>query len=236
MSSELGHHEYAEALSAYVLGALPAHESDRVGLHITTCRECRAEVERLQVAADALPASVPQIDPPPSLKARVMGVVEAEAELLRAAGQRADLPEDRARKLPRWHRSPRWRPALALATVCAVAVIVVVLTTGGGLSRRRIDAAVTGREPQGASASLVLRGTHAELVVNHLRSPGAGHVQEVWVKHGSQPPRPAGTFTVTSGNVRVNRPVRSGDVVLVTAEPSPGSSRPTTPALLVARV
>lgn len=237
MTSGLEHRECTESLGAYVLGALPDAESAQVELHLAACRECQAEVEWLRVAADALPASVPQIDPPPALKDRLMGIVEAEAELLRAAGQAADRP-------PRHWRPPRrrsrpflaWRPAAALAAMGAVALTVVLATAGGGSGTRTFHAQLLGQALPGARASLVLRGTHAELVVSRLRVPTADHVDEVWIEHGSSPPVPAGTFVVTSGSIDVTRPVRSGDHVLVTVEPGRGTRAPTTPPFLVVHV
>ena len=68
MSSGLEHRECAESLGAYALGALPDSESALVRQHLSTCRECRADLEWLRAAADTLPASVPQVAPPPELK------------------------------------------------------------------------------------------------------------------------------------------------------------------------
>jgi anti-sigma-K factor RskA len=236
VSSGLGHQQCTESLGAYVLGALPEGESEQVERHLASCRECQAECEWLRVAADALPASVPQVDPPPALKERVMAVVEAEAELLRAAGKSADRPAPRRRRLAWWPSwRPAWRPAAVLGAVGAAAVVVVVvLATGSGGGTRIIQAHLV-RLP-GARASIVLRGTHAELVVRRLGAPAANHVDEIWVQRGSAPPQPAGTFVVSSGSVVVSRPVRSGDVVLVTVEPGRGTRSPTTQPFLIAHI
>ena len=234
MSSGLEHRECTESLGAYVLGALPEPENAEVELHLSSCRECQADLEWLRVAADALPASVPQIEAPAALKARVMSVVEGEAELLRAAGKAADRPGGRVRRTPWWRfMSFDWRPAVGLGAACAGALIVVLLATGGGISTRTIR--VQSRL-QGARASLVLRGTHAELVVSRLPAPARDHVDEVWIERGSAPAQPAGTFVVTSGSVQVSRPVRSGDTVLVTVEPGRGTAAPTTKPFLLAHI
>jgi hypothetical protein len=164
-----------------------------------------------------------------------MGVVEAEAELLRAAGQAADRPDHAPRRTPWWQSmSFGWRPAAALGAACAVALVVVLLATGGS-GTRTIQATLIG-PPPAARASLVLRGTRAELVVHGLPAPAADHVDEVWIKRGAAPAQPAGTFVVTSGSVQVSRPVRSGDVVMVTVEPGRGTAAPTTRAFLVAHI
>ena len=82
-----GHGAWGDAIGAYVLGALPAEECVGFEAHLTVCAACRDDVADLQGAADALPASVPQVAPPPELKARIMAVVESEAALLAAAGE-----------------------------------------------------------------------------------------------------------------------------------------------------
>jgi anti-sigma factor RsiW len=45
VSSGLEHRECAESLGAYILGALPEAESDRVQRHLSDCRECQTEFE-----------------------------------------------------------------------------------------------------------------------------------------------------------------------------------------------
>ncbi|MFL5824660.1 MAG: anti-sigma factor domain-containing protein [Solirubrobacteraceae bacterium] len=242
MSSGLEHRECAESLGAYVLGALPEPESARIRAHLGSCRECRAEVEWLRAAADTLPASVPQVEPPRQLKARVMQIVEAEAELLQAAGEAADHPPpSRAGRIRRWlwPTDGGWaRPGLALAGAGALAALALaVVLTSGGVGTRTIEAQFVGpARPAGAQASVEVRDGRAELVVHGLPAPAAGHVDELWVKHGQANPQPAGTFVIRSGSVKLERPVGSGDVVLVTVEPGRGSNAPTTQPFLMAQV
>jgi anti-sigma-K factor RskA len=230
MSSGLEHRECAESLGAYILGALPEVESERVQRHLSSCRECQAELEWLRVAADALPASVPPVEPPPELKSRVMAIVQAEADLLQAAGESADRPPRRRRGWNRrWLTAELWRPAVALGATAAVAAVAVVLATSGS-STRTIQAQYSGP----GSALLTIQGSQAQLVVRGLHPPPPNHVDELWVKRGAGRPQPAGTFVLSSGSVRVQQPVRPGDVVMVTVEPGQGTPAPTgTPFLIV---
>lgn len=227
MSSGLEHRECAESLGAYILGALPEAESERVQRHLVSCRECRAELEWLRVAADALPASVPPVEPPPELKSRVMSIVQAEAELLRAAGEEADRPPRRRRSWS-WLTAEIWRPAVGLGATAAVAAVAVVLATSGS-GERTIPVRLTGP----GAASLTVTGTQAELVVRGLRSPPPSHVDELWIQHGAGRPEPAGTFVLSSGSVQLQKPVRPGDVVLATVEPGQGTPAPTGKPFLV---
>lgn len=235
MSSGPDHREFSEALGAYALEALPEEENARVREHLAGCRECRAELEWLRASVDALPASVPQIEPPPELKARVMQTVEADAELLRAAGERADRPERRRRW---WSVAPVFATPVRIAAAAGVAVIavLVLVISSGGPGTRTIQAHITGPAlTAGTRASLRVSGAHAQLVVTGLPAPAANHVDELWVQRGSSTPAPAGTFVVRTGSVEVGRAVRSGDHVLVTVEPGRGSSAPTTAPFIVAK-
>lgn len=236
MSSGSEHRECSFALGAYALGALPEAEGERLRRHLSGCRECRAELDWLRAAVDALPASVPPVDPPAELKARLMEIVNAEAQLLRAAGELADHPQPDEEPRPRgWWRTRVLAPGLALAAICA-AVAVVVVTTAGGASTRTIHAQVSSSVAGGrAQAFLRIRGPRADLVVTGLATPPANHVDELWVKRGEAPPEPAGTFVVQTGSVAVARPVHPGDVVMVTVEPGRGSAAPTTAPFIVAK-
>src|SRR5437588_7068408 len=124
MSSRLEHRGFSEWLSAYALGALPEEEGARVREHLATCRDCQAELEWLRAAVDALPASVPQVEPPPELEARVMEIVQAEAELLRAAGEAADQPPHAPPRRRWWPSVSLPRPSVMLVTACAAAVVI----------------------------------------------------------------------------------------------------------------
>lgn len=237
MSDGLEHREYDYALGAYALGALPDDEAERVRLHLEGCPKCQAELDGLRVAVEALPASVEQVEPPPELKERLMAIVQSEAELLGAAGEAADRPEADTPGLRRrlWPAAHPWRAATAVAFVCAIALVVVLVSVGGA-GTRTIRAHVSpSLRAAGVSAVVKVTGSRAQLVVSGLPLPTADHVDELWVKHGAGV-APAGTFVVRSGSVDVSRPVRAGDLVMVTVEPGRGTSAPTSSPLLVARV
>ena len=131
--------------------------------------------------------------------------------------------------------SPRLRIAAAFAAAGVTALVLVL--SAGGAATRTIQAQVTGpAQVAGARVSLQVRGSRGQLVVNGLPAPAANHVDELWVKHGSGAPLPAGTFVVRTGSVQVTQAVRPGDAVLVTVEPGRGSSAPTTTPFIVAKV
>lgn len=238
MSDHLEHGECAESLPAYALGALSDEEGRRVERHLSRCHICRAELRSLNAVVDALPDSVARVEAPPEMRARLMEVVDAEAGSRRGS---VDAPGRRTSWAPRrGRRQPALLPRLALVSsgLGALLVVVVVLAlSGGGAGGRTVQAQVTGPAGvSGASASLRIRGTSAVLVVHNFPTPGSGKTDELWVARGTAPPAPAGTFAVRSGSIRLDRPVRRGDRVLVTIEPSPGTGAPTTTPFVAVHV
>jgi anti-sigma factor RsiW len=236
------HDDTAEALGAYALGALPDDEAARVESHLRECERCQEDLAALRVAVNALPTAAPPVDAPPELEERVMAVVRAEAALLQATGEEVDRssePRHRRRGLG----SLLTRPAFAAAAAAGLAVAAILgFVIGGGAdesgSARTVQAHVTsaaGVTPT-TSAALRVSGHRATLTVRDMPEPPAEKVYEVWVKHGSAAPVPAGTtFVVRSGDIPIAHSVDRGDQVLVTAEPKGGSAMPTSPPMIVAR-
>lgn len=227
MSDMTGTQDCSGDAAAYVLGALEPQEAEAFRRHMTGCVVCRDEVESLQHVADALPMSAPQYRVPRGLRRRVLGEVRADAKATRRGRGQANA-QSRGAWLP--------RPALAagLAAVIALAVVGgVELASSGGPSTRVVEASV-------GQAELRVTGTHAELVVNHLRSPSPGHIYEVWIVRGASAPSPTkALFSVTSsgtGDVDVPGNIRGVSTVMVTQEPAGGSPKPTSPAVIVAHL
>ena len=225
-----------DSAGPWVLGALGEDEQQAFATHLEGCEVCRGEVADLQVVADVLPMAAPQVVPPPELKSRIMAVVNAEAQLLRAAGPEADRVPDRARPRERgrwWHRlvAPLTRlrplPAAALASVLlAIGVAGGVLLSGG-------DDTVShpGFGPRGSQVALEVTGDHGKLDLSGMPAPPPGRVYQVWLVRGKERPRPTHTlFTVPrDGQTQVDimESLKGTDRVLVTAEPSGGSRQPT---------
>jgi anti-sigma-K factor RskA len=225
---------------AYVLHALEDEEHDRFAVHLRTCATCRREVEQLQTVVDHLPMSTPQQMPPAALKDRIMSTVDAEAELLHAAGPDADRVPARPRR--RWLRWLSLRPLTA--TTAALGILAVGMV--GGIVLGRGD---DGRPPvvrtipgsaavPGARVALTVSGGHGELHLRGIPSAASGRVYQVWLQRGAGAPRPTHTlFDVRSdgrATVRIAEPVAGVDRVLVTAEPTGGSRVPSGAPLISA--
>lgn len=237
------HDTWADSIGAYLLGALPEDERRGFEAHLQRCHVCREEADRLQVAADALPASPEQLSPPPELKDRIMAIVNSEAELLQAAGASADRPQPK----PKPERKRRWswsmRPGLALAGAAAALFIGVGVGTAlrdGGEGSRVTTLEAKVDLPGPASARLEIdEEYHAKLVTSDIPSPEEGRVYQVWVvRDGEETPEATDAlFTVNrDGSATVDVPVSVEDVdkVMVTSEPDGGSDAPTRQPFVVA--
>jgi anti-sigma-K factor RskA len=227
------HTQWTDAVGAYVLGALESEESKNFEAHLAECAICRRDVDELQVAVDALPTSVAPVTPSNALKDRIMAVVNSEAELLAASGQRADQPERRRRE----RRSARsrlgsWllRPGVALA--CAVVLLAAGGVAGVLLSRgeetRTIVATTMAAD---ADVRLEMRDDGSTLVAENMPAPPRGRIYQVWLKRPGKDPEPTSVLWSTrsdgSAEVAVPGSLDGVEEVLVTDEPRGGSGAPT---------
>jgi anti-sigma-K factor RskA len=235
---------HRENVGSYVLHALPDDEYERFALHLSECADCQREIDELQGAADSLPLATEQLVPPPELRDRIMAVVRAEAELLNAAGARADEPERapaRPERIPWWKRrlpSLRLLPAAGLATaVLAVGVLAGVLLTNGGDSTRTVNAKVTLASAPSARASLDVTGDDGRLKVSGFPAAGSDRVYQVWLVKGKAKPASAGLFRVPasgSATFAIPESMKGVDQVMVSVEPGGGSDQPTSDPIAAA--
>lgn len=238
-ASARDHEQWADSLGAWLLGALPEDEAASFAAHLRECPVCQEDDLSLQVAADALPASAPPLPAPPELKARIMAVVEREAQLLAAAGSEADRPQPAPRR--RWRIGGlSLRPGLALAATCALLLGGVGALVGERALKddvRTVPATLSSeRASTGARAELRISEGGATLVGTKLPAPPKGRVYEVWLDRGGRNPEPTSALFSTrrdgSASVSVPGSLKGVREVLVTDEPEGGSSVPTREPLL----
>ena len=68
----MDHERLRESTGLYVLGILEPAERLEFEQHLASCAECQEEVRSLRGVASALPMAVPHVDPPASLRAKVL--------------------------------------------------------------------------------------------------------------------------------------------------------------------
>jgi hypothetical protein len=203
------HDRHRDDVGAYLLGALNDLERQAFERHLRGCPDCQEELDRLRPAAEALPASVVQHDPPPGLKQRLMAEVEDGSNVV---------------ALPRRHAPRR------LLAVAAVLLIGLVAGFGiaqlGGDDTRTVPATVAKAMPN-AGGDLEIRGDRATLRLHDMPELGGTRVYQVWVQHGNRLV-PTRTFEVGRsgiGNVEL-RDVKGARGVFVTREARAGARVP----------
>jgi anti-sigma-K factor RskA len=234
--SGAGHPYLRDDLAAYALGALSDSEADAIEAHLAGCRECAAYLRRLWPAVDALATSVPQLEPPPALRDRLVTAVREEARRLAAAGAGGAAP-GRARSPWRWIVA---RPAAALAAgaLLVAGAAVGYAVHGGGSTARSV---IPVRSMPGAggrvTASFMEVDGQGMLRVRHAPPLRHGHVYEVWTERGGRM-RAASTFVPRRDGTAMAAVPHVGDasVLFVTEERRGGSMQPTSPPLMRANL
>jgi anti-sigma-K factor RskA len=217
------HEEYQSNIGAYVLGALPELEAELLERHIAGCESCRADVKSLRPVTAAMMRSVPQVEPPPSLKASLMRTVNEEAAL--RAGP-VTPPRQKRRFRLFQGLTPRLAAGLAVA-VLAIGVGIGVAISGGGSGATKVTAQIDRKLMPTGTAVLSVDDGKGKLALKNAPSPPAGRVYQLWFQHGKTIER-GGTFTPRpDGSYAATIPVAGADAVMVTVERKGGAPAPT---------
>jgi anti-sigma-K factor RskA len=225
--------EIEELAGAYALGALPEDERAAVSAHLESC-EKHPEMRELEAVAASLALAVPEREPSPALKSRLMDAVRAEVPVQRAPVAQAQR-RSFAETVRGWFSSPRLGYGLASAMAVLVVGLVAwnVSLQGGDSNQQVLD--VTGN----ASGRVVYLKDEklAVMDVSGLGRLPEGKVYEVWAINGTSATR-MGTMAVTEdGRGIASLPLEdSGGIekIGVTVEQSPGVDQPTSTPIFTA--
>jgi anti-sigma-K factor RskA len=207
----------------YALDALDEGEERSFEEHLALCERCREELAGLREAAASLAYGAPRAVPPPDLKERILAQARAE---------RRNVVPLRPRR--------NWTAPLAAAAAVAVCAAIVLGIWAASLANEQDPIESVLSKPGARLVSMGKTGGvavapdgSAVLVLAVPRAP-SGKTYEAWVIRAGEPKR-AGLFPGRSGTsiVRIDRPVRPGEVVAVTLERAGGVSKPTTKPLAV---
>lgn len=227
-------------IDAYALGALEPEDVAILEAHLEHCIRCQQLVADARASTQMLLYSVPLVEPPPGLRAKVLARVHAEATGGNgvAAGQPAPIADakhtdqgwDRVRRFMRvlfgTVPPPQSDPAAALLSELLAAPDSIVWDLAGTNDAPSAKARLVGK-PDGRDAVIVASG---------LRHLSADEAYQVWFLRGGKP-LPNVLFTVAGGQghqvVRAPRRLRDFEVVAITPEPAAGSPAPTGPIVLM---
>ncbi len=227
------HERYEEDLAPYLLGALTPTEAQELEQHLRGCPSCQEQLGRLRIGAEALARSVQSIEPPPSLRERILGEVAGERSET-PASEGVPTPPDRRRRI-RFPLAPipSLRPALA---VLGTGLLALAAGLGGWalgtaeLDRRTVAGVVDRDRLPDVSAELTVASGAQDAVLRLTGLPdlGSRRTYEMWVERDGKlvpaslfNPTPSGVATTgLSGNVE------DVEAVHVTREPAGGARKP----------
>jgi anti-sigma-K factor RskA len=216
-------HQFAEIAGAYALGATSEGERRTAQAHLATCADCSRMAHEFQEVTDLLPLTVPQIEPSPALRKRVLAAVEADARVFNESWQRAVQGQRRS-----WWQI--WQMRLALA------LIVVLLGCVGSLaawniglqqqpSSRIYTYAVAGtlRDATASGRAIYLPEDQMSMIIVH-NLPGlqGTQVYQGWLI-AQQKPVSIGLLRVVNGTAILGFPgdLQQYNEIAVSIEPGP---------------
>jgi anti-sigma-K factor RskA len=148
--------EFEELSGAYALDAVTPEEQAAAELHLAQCANCTRLYQELRSVVALLPLSVPQVNPPESLKERVLAAARREAESTSQSAQQHQnvivLPGQRTRR-------QNWATRL----LAAVAVLLFALLGAMTVFTFSLGQQLTNAEHQLTNAEQQLTGVRHQL-------------------------------------------------------------------------
>lgn len=225
----------SESIPAYALDILGPAEAAAIAEHLNTCTRCQEELLAYRQVADDLALAMIEIEPPPQLKARIMGQARRTSPAP-SPGAQASWWETIKERLA--FRTPTWgMVSLALILVLgasnlflwqrlnrieqsAPAVLASVPLSGSDLTPEAVGMLVISRD-----------GEHGTLIVDGLPVLDPSQQYQLWlIKDGER--TSGGVFSVDVEGygslwIEAPRPLVSYQGVGITIEPAGGSPGPT---------
>ena len=237
-----------------MLDALSEEEARAFEAHLHDCPTCRAEVAELRLVADVLPLAVEPVEPPASLRSRILTQARAEEPSARLA----IVPPEPSERTPvrrrlRLRRPMAWAGAVAAALIIGLGAWNISLqqqvhthSTASAITNALAHGAqawpVTGTNAAPAATGTLIQpkhGANAIFVVSGLPASPPNKVYQIWLVRGTRPTS-GGTFSVSSAGPQVVSLLQSAtgyQVTAVTLEPGPrGSRAPTGKPVVVGKL
>jgi anti-sigma-K factor RskA len=220
------HRRWRADLAAYLLGSLEPDETAALELHLEDCRRCRDELDWLRPAIDVIPASIPQLDPPEALRARLLAEVRSDvagAEPVHSSKPAAPARIPFAARM----RGFLWRPGAAYVGIALIVAVIAGYALGGGGGAGVTT--IRGQAPGGVSAKLERSGDSGTLELAGLKQLPSASVYQAWVRRGTriEPSSLFGTRRNGTASAAIPHHLDGANQVMVTVEPRGGSSHPT---------
>src|SRR6266496_605027 len=195
--------EFEELSGAYALGAVTPEEWEAARAHLAGCANCTRHLQELRAVVDLLPYSVTQVNPPESLKGRLLKAIRREI----TATPTQPVPMNR-----RPQRRRRATQLLAVAAVLALMLFAGMTAWNVSLQQQHnsLEHQVTSLQQQNIT----------RLVMERLPRLQVTQVYQGWLIHGKQPTS-IGLLSVENGIASVTYPgnITGYEVAAVSREP-----------------
>lgn len=249
------HREIEELIAIYAIGGLDGEDLECVEQHLPTCHGCREELARFERVTEALVAAVPEQQPPPELRGRIVGAVREAA----AASPEPSEGTASERARSRWQP---WRVRLLSAYAVAATLLLAFLVSqpdaqqAGPIPEERDDQREA--EPERAANLLagrvipvsttgelvrinarVVRGRDSiALVIEDLPPPPPGKVWQAWSlpTRDDAPRQSLGTVAGASAMLIAHADPQASSGIAITLEDDPGAEQPTSSPQVIATV
>ncbi len=247
----MNHEGFEELKEFYALGILDDKQKSEFDDYLRRHPEHRAEVDDLISVGDLLSLAPEELEPPASLRSRIMATVKAESRES-AAASRQQSPQSI------WEHIGGFAGFGRIAVGAAAILLIGLLSWNSFVQRGEIqdlrsvaesrqaadrtqDSSIESIRLEGSATGKVnvvkLDDEQAVLVAEGLPPIDEGKTLQIWVIEDDVP-KPSGIFD--PGNklrsVAVEHSVKNADMVAVTVEPAGGSQSPTTDPMMVAKL
>jgi hypothetical protein len=254
--------EVRDLAAGFVLDALDPAEAAAVREHLAGCSDPHAEFAELGGVIPALQTATPVVEPPASLKTRLMAAAAADLEARRVTtAEPVSAPAAAAppvvRPFPRRATSLRgW--ALSIAAVLAIVALggwnialqqqlndargyqqQVALVLDAAQRPGSLVAVLRSEDGSGpAGIAAVTKDGVARIAMQHLAPTSGSEVYEAWVIGGDGVPVALGQLAVRAaagdGYLEAGGlPTEPGIVLALTKEPGPGATAPSSTPISV---
>jgi len=255
------HEQFGGDLALYALNALEGEDRAKLEEHLTSCAECRLELEQLRGDGALLALSTAGPKPPARSRARLLDAIAKETKI---STSRANAAREIGHPKPRWQWLG-WAAAAAMVVLAALLwsensglkQILAAKNEESAQARRELEdlrkiaapiispqtqrvtvvALKTPPQPQGKA--FYLRSRNSLVFVASNMAPLPPHkAYQLWLVPVDGAPIPAGVFKPDargSGTI-VNPPLPAGveaKAFAITVEDEAGVPQPTTPIIMM---
>ncbi|MGH2981201.1 MAG: anti-sigma factor domain-containing protein [Solirubrobacterales bacterium] len=219
MTGARDHRRWRADLAAYLLGSLEPDENEALEQHLEDCQRCRDELRWLQPAIDLLPATVPQLQPPPELRERLLAEVRPRTAASAPGPERRGLLDGLQRLF--------LRPAVAMTAVALIVAVAAGYALRGG-GDGSSTTTISGPADGSVRATLERSGDSGTLMLTGLPQLPPSDVYQAWVQKDRRLV-PSSLFAAHrdgSASAAIPRHLEGAETVMVTREPRGGSRQP----------